>query len=143
MEINPLICWALDDSSRKLLSFFDNHVKNKINKYELFKIFESEKEDSSVEFRNCVVNQRELLKDLKFEVANKSYLPEEAFSGVGHRMKAMSFHAEQRVDNFKELCRLKHREKDHGEDYSTEIATLEATMPTEDVEASTRIWWLD
>ena len=85
----------------------------------------------------------ELLKDLKFEVANKAYLPEEAFSGVGHRMKAMSFHAEQRVDNFKELCRLKHRSESHEEDYTTEIATLKATMPTEDVEAAKRIWWSD
>jgi len=83
-----------------------------------------------------IVYARGLQSDYDREIAEDLYLPQSAFCGCRARMKAMSYNAENRVDDFKGFCAVLHREK-HGDDVRSEKESLMAVMPEEDVQLAT------
>lgn len=80
----------------------------------------------------------ELGKTLQAENTNDLLLSQSAFQSNAARGKALSFLAEIRVDNFKTLTVLLHREIKHGETYTEEkeMAIKAGAITTEEVEAA-------
>jgi len=88
------------------------------------------------------IYRRELQKDHDREIAEKEYMPQQAFSSCMGRGKALAHNAERAVDNFRALCILLHREKTTDERYEDEKTSLIVAMDIEDVEtAEARSWW--
>lgn len=86
--------------------------------------------------------------DVQKEIGNEQYLPQSAFNNCFARGKALGFHAETRVDYFKALAILYHRELFHDENHAEERKVLEDKMPQEDKELAYRGvteygWWIN
>ena len=88
----------------------------------------------------------ELAKTLQAEIENPVLLPQSAFNSNRGRGKAISFDAERKVDNFKALTVLLHREIKHEEVYTEEKELLTVGLSTEEIEAAEFYalgWWKD
>jgi len=87
--------------------------------------------------------EEELGKDLALEVAQESYLPDEAFKSARQRAMALLQPANDRVVNILTRAIIEHRENEHNENRTSEKEVVELQMEQKDIEVSTRGWWLN
>lgn len=88
------------------------------------------------------VLEDELGKDLALEIAQESYLPDEAFKSSRQRAIALSQPAIDRVVNMLTRAIIEHREVEHNEDKDMEKAVVETQMSVEDIQVATQGWWI-
>ena len=82
-------------------------------------------------------------KEFEQEIAEASYLPDEAFKTARQRAIALLQPANDRVVNILTRAIIEHRESEHEEIREDEKFIVETQMSAEDIEVSVRGWWND
>ena len=80
-------------------------------------------------------------KEFEQEIAETSYLPDEAFKTARQRAIALLQPANDRVVNILTRAIIEHRENEHEEDREDEKFIVETQMSVEDIGLSVKGWW--